>query len=73
MAVSHVTQGQHLADRVEISKIDAFGWVLSIFNAWLIDQKRIGDSGGIMYTGGVSERDFETWRALYIRSLQLQP
>jgi hypothetical protein len=31
VAVSHVTQGKHLADRVEIEKIDAFGWVLSIF------------------------------------------
>jgi hypothetical protein len=32
-AVSHVTQGKHLADRTEIEKIDAFGWVLSIFTA----------------------------------------
>jgi hypothetical protein len=23
--------------------------------------------------GGVSERDFETWRAFYLRSLRLQP
>jgi len=55
-AVSHVTQGTHLADRVEISKFDVFRWVLYLFN-----------------TGGVSERDFEIGRALYIRSLQLQP
>ncbi len=33
-AVSPVTQGQHLVDRVEISKFDVFRWVLYLFNPW---------------------------------------
>jgi hypothetical protein len=47
-AVSHVMQGRHLADRVEISTfVPADGFFI------------------FLTPGGVSERDFETGRALY--------